>query len=299
MPTEFGFQIVSSALILAFLVFAIGLVVRAGSARKERTDGASPDLMLPPPVSGQTASGWWKVSSSIYNRYDLLAMSLVAGVYILPLIFEAFMGKQEPQKVSVELALGTVLMQFFLVALVAFFVSWRQSPVRWLGLRWPMWPLIFPIAIVGVLFTWGVLGVLQLGGFFEWLQDKLGNDGKQEVVKAFAEADDPAMLGMLVVLAVVVAPLTEEILFRGYLYPVSKRFIGRWPAMIFGALVFAAIHNNAQALVPLFALAILLTLAYEFTGSIWAPIGIHTLFNGATVCVQLAIKYGLIEESMA
>ena len=59
---------------------------------------------------------------------------------------------------------------------------------------------------------------------------RYGNDGKQEVVKAFTENDDPVMLGLLVLLAVVVAPLTEEILFRGYLYPVAKRFVGRWSA---------------------------------------------------------------------
>ena len=92
------------------------------------------------------------------------------------------------------------------------------------------------------------------------------------------------------------APLTQEIMFRAYFYPVPKRFIGRTEAIIFSSLVFAVIHNNAMALLPLCVLGILLALAYEFTGSIWAPIGIHTLFNGATVGAQLAIKYGLLED---
>ena len=295
MPKDVGFWIQISALALAIVVFGVGWMRQRAFVARGVAPDVLADVVVPPPLSGPMTPGWWRVSTAIYNRYDLLLMGLIAGIYLSPLFIELIQGKQETPKMSVGMALATIVMQFFMVGMVMGVVAWRQNPVCWLGLRWPMWPLVFPIAIVGVLLTWGVLGVLQITNFFEWLQGLLGNDGKQEVVKAFTENDDPVMLGLLVLLAVVVAPLTEEILFRGYLYPVAKRFVGRWSAIIFGALVFAVLHHNAQALIPLFVLGVLLTLAYEFTGSIWAPIGIHTLFNGATVCAQLAIKNGLIE----
>jgi membrane protease YdiL (CAAX protease family) len=316
MPTDLGFWIVMGAFFAAVVVFVVGWVrQRRLEGRELAMDMVAEAVNRPPlpgsetvvntpyatpreetaPLSDAGTAGWWRISTTIYRGYDLVLMLIVAGVYLLPLFLELFLGKQEVPKLTMEMALGTIVMQFFMVAVVIGCVAWRQKPAIWLGLRWRMWPLVIPISIVGVLLTWGVLGILQMTQFFEWLQGLLGNDGKQEVVKAFTETNDPLLLGTLVILAVVVAPLTEEILFRGYLYPVAKRFIGRGAAVIFGALIFAVLHHNAQALIPLFVLGVLLTLAYEFTGSIWAPIGIHTLFNGATVAVQLAIKYGLME----
>jgi uncharacterized protein len=320
MPKDVGFWIVLGALLLAVGVFVFGLLRQRGlGGYKGVPDAVMPpelpnEAAGPPPLpeewtpystgsswageaspvalSGPMRPGWWRVSSNVYNWYDLLLAGFIATIYLLPM----FMGGQPEVKVTFSVALSTILTQLFLMAMVIGFVAWRQNPSRWLGLRWPMWPLVFPIAIVGVLFTWGVLGVLQMVGFIDWLQSLLGNDGKQDVVKAFTEADSPLLLATLVVMAVVVAPLTEEVMFRGYFYPVAKRYIGRAEAIIFSSLVFAVIHHNAMALLPLFVLAVLLALAYEFTGSIWAPIGIHTLFNGATVGAQLAIKYGLIQE---
>ncbi|MEP4078220.1 CPBP family intramembrane glutamic endopeptidase [Haloferula sp.] len=295
MPKDVGYWIVMGALLLALVVFLVGWMRQRSLVSRELAPDGLADVVVPPSLSGPATSGWWRVSSSIYSWYDLLLMAFVAGIYLSGMFLELFIGKQEIPKMSFGLAVATMVMQFFMVALVTGFVAWRLKPERWLGLRWPLWPLGIPIAIIGVLFTWGVMGVMQMTGFFEWLQDLLGGDGQQEVVKAFTENDDPVMLGAMVLLAVVVAPLTEEILFRGYIYPVAKRFAGRWAALIFSALVFAVVHQNAQILIPLFVLGVLLTLAYEFTGSIWAPMGMHALFNGATVSIQLAIKYGLVE----
>ncbi|MGE9270218.1 MAG: CPBP family intramembrane glutamic endopeptidase, partial [Verrucomicrobiales bacterium] len=133
---------------------------------------------------------------------------------------------------------------------------------------------------------------LQAVGFQDWLSDAMGGEGMQEIVEAFTQEDDLGVLLLLCVTAVIVAPLTEEVLFRGYLYGVAKRFCGRHAAVIFSSLIFAAIHHNAMALLPLCFLAVFLALAYEWTGSIWAPIGIHLVFNASTVAVQFALRFG-------
>ena len=93
----------------------------------------------------------------------------------------------------------------------------------------------------------------------------------------------------------IVAPIAEEVVFRGYLYPAAKRFCGPAGAVLFSSLVFAAAHGNVVALLPLFALAVLLCLIYEFTGSIWASISVHFLFNAATVAMQLLARSGLVD----
>ena len=93
----------------------------------------------------------------------------------------------------------------------------------------------------------------------------------------------------------IVAPIAEEVVFRGYLYPAAKHFCGPVGGILFSSLVFAAAHGNVVALLPLFVLAVLLCLIFEFTGSIWANISVHFLFNGATVALQLLARSGLVE----
>jgi membrane protease YdiL (CAAX protease family) len=45
------------------------------------------------------------------------------------------------------------------------------------------------------------------------------------------------------------------------------------------------------ALLPLFVFGLVLVALYEFTGSIWAPVAVHFLFNAATVVVQMLLRF--------
>jgi membrane protease YdiL (CAAX protease family) len=76
------------------------------------------------------------------------------------------------------------------------------------------------------------------------------------------------------------APVAEEMLFRGILYPAVKQ--AGFPRLAFWgvSLLFAAIHANLMTLVPLFLLAVFFTLLYDRTGNLLAPIAAHAVFNG-------------------
>ena len=63
----------------------------------------------------------------------------------------------------------------------------------------------------------------------EWM-NTLGVESSQESVKLLQETQDPLVLGLMAVAAVLVAPVCEEVVFRGYLYPAAKRFAGPWVA---------------------------------------------------------------------
>jgi membrane protease YdiL (CAAX protease family) len=86
------------------------------------------------------------------------------------------------------------------------------------------------------------------------------------------------------------APLAEEVVFRGYIYPAMKRFTNISVAVIFTGILFGAVHGNLGALLPLTVLGIILALAYELTGSLWAPIAIHFCFNAATTAIQIIMN---------
>lgn len=83
----------------------------------------------------------------------------------------------------------------------------------------------------------------------------------------------------IAVVAIGLAPVAEEILFRGILYPTIKRMGHPHLAFWGNSVLFAAIHINLPTFFPLLLLALVLTWLYEKTGNLLAPITTHILFN--------------------
>ncbi|HMI09868.1 MAG TPA: type II CAAX endopeptidase family protein [Candidatus Saccharimonadales bacterium] len=79
---------------------------------------------------------------------------------------------------------------------------------------------------------------------------------------------------------VVVAPVAEEILFRGYLYGKLKKHAPVWVAALGTSLLFGAIHGQWNVGVDVFALSLVLCSLREVTGNIWAGMLLHMLKNG-------------------
>ena len=89
------------------------------------------------------------------------------------------------------------------------------------------------------------------------------------------------------VFAVVLAPVAEEFIFRGLLYPFVKQLGYPRTSLVGVSLVFALIHNDAAAFMSLFVLALALTWLYEKTDNLLAPITAHALFNAANLVLLL------------
>jgi len=86
-------------------------------------------------------------------------------------------------------------------------------------------------------------------------------------------------------ITVVIVPVAEEFIFRGVLYPFVKQLGYPRFAWIGVNFLFALIHMDAAAFVPLFVLALALTWLYERTDNLLAPITAHSLFNVANLVV--------------
>ncbi len=90
----------------------------------------------------------------------------------------------------------------------------------------------------------------------------------------------------VIIFAVVVAPVTEEFLFRGFLYPALKSTLGVLLALILTSALFGLVHMNARALLPLSGLGFVMALAYERTGSLLVPMTMHAIFNAISLVVM-------------
>jgi membrane protease YdiL (CAAX protease family) len=110
----------------------------------------------------------------------------------------------------------------------------------------------------------------------------------QRAVLLISNAGSPWLRGYLAFFAMVLAPVAEEFIFRGVLFPFVKQ-LGRPKLAWFGvSFLFAAIHLNAPTFVPLFVLALVFTWLYDTTDCLLAPIAAHSLFNAANLLILLA-----------
>jgi len=230
-----------------------------------------------------------KIPGDFYNRIDLLGITLIYLIFFGLIMGSVHASKKTELVLDPAAIITSIAFQFIIAGIAIVMVYRRIHPIDWLGLRWPQWPRVLIIAPCTVFAMWMVFGALQFGGYMRWVES-LGVESVQDTVKLLQTSTDPLLLGLMAFAAVIAAPLCEEIVFRGYLYPAAKKFAGPWVAAFFTALVFASAHASLAALLPLFIFGLVLVFAYEKTGSLWAPIAIHLCFNGATVAIQLAAR---------
>jgi len=77
----------------------------------------------------------------------------------------------------------------------------------------------------------------------------------------------------------VVAPIAEEIFFRGYLFAGLYKLLGLRRAAVLSAALFALAHILPTSWPPIFVLGLLFALLYEQTGSIWPGVIVHAAMN--------------------
>ena len=137
-----------------------------------------------------------------------------------------------------------------------------------------------------------VLIAMALALLTSRLLQALGNQAEpQKLVSLIAEeAAKPDQTGLLiffVVMAVAVAPVAEEILFRGILYPAIKQIGHPRAAAIGTALLFALFHVNLLTFASLTVVALVLIALYEFTDNLLAPITAHAVFNASNLIMLI------------
>lgn len=202
----------------------------------------------------------------------------------LALLFVKF---QYPKKEAYTLAtdIGIFLSTMALVSLtlkerVKHLIWGRVNPFIKLlkGASW--WFIAYPIAI-----AISALVMLFLELFIEFTPTP-------QIAVEFLQSlkDDTLLLVLNGFILVVLTPISEEILFRGFLYNFLKRIFPMKGSLILSSVVFAFFHfdtiqgySNFSFLVALTTLGMFLAWIYEREGSLWAPIGLHAFFNFVTV----------------
>jgi membrane protease YdiL (CAAX protease family) len=138
------------------------------------------------------------------------------------------------------------------------------------------------LALVVALFGMGVLSHLT-ATMLEIAADRTGWEWlrpQPQSITQLLQNDWPWwLLGLQGFTAIIVAPVGEELLFRGILYGFIKQRGHPRLALWISSVLFAVVHGNAVGFLFFIFLSMLLVALYEKTKNIFAPILLHALFN--------------------
>lgn len=223
------------------------------------------------------------------NRVGWLFLGIVLtySICMLPVsLLDRVTAWPKDERDFSQLVAGALLSQTTAFFWIRFFL--RQHGFGWReAFGWN------PSATASVVVAGAVAGALFLPVAFalQWLCQTLMvlvhlHPEAQAAVEAFQNPAIPAAGKLFITLdAVLLAPLVEESLFRGILYPAIKHLgyprLGLW----FSSSLFALLHFNGPTFVPLMVLGLMLTLLYEKFGNLLAPMAAHAFFNAANVVI--------------
>jgi len=223
--------------------------------------------------------GWMAVVALLAAVFLLQILLLATSLWWLPRIARGPLSEE-----MVAVLVGGVAMHGVVILLVWMALSFRgASWTRYFGSpAGGGWVLRAGQGVGGYLMA------LPLVALSAWLwQRGLTAAGieivPQEVMRLVLEAEPWWMRGFIILLAVGIAPVAEELFFRGILLPPLSRGVGVVAAVVGSSLLFAAIHIHLAALVPIFVLSLACALAYIHTASLTVPIVLHAVFNGVSV----------------
>ena len=185
---------------------------------------------------------------------------------------------------------------FLIVGAVIFALasfSRGRKPKHVFGLRKRSQKYIIIITMAGMFVAYIAVFIGSIISNFLLSTGEPKKEDLQEIVQTLMTNDDISLKIAIALSAIIFAPLIEEIIFRGYLYPVIKRFSHPIFSCVITSLLFAVIHSNLEGLMPLFLLAIVLTIFYEISKSIWVPILMHACFNGVNTISILILTNAL------
>lgn len=219
-----------------------------------------------------------------FHLYAVLFMAIAAAQHGLRLFDQGPAGL--PMQVTLP---ANFAAQFFYLG----FALWVASTSlagglrHGLGLTASRWPSDLARGLLACL--WALPLCMALQALMLWLIGigLLPIQVQQHPVLTFLRQSGRGWLWLIVAITVVMAPLAEELFFRGLLQTYIRRHLGPWPAVAVASAVFTLVHVGVYQDYPaLFALALTLGYLYERTGRLLPSIVAHASFNGIMVLME-------------
>ncbi|MHC4739678.1 MAG: lysostaphin resistance A-like protein [Planctomycetota bacterium] len=211
----------------------------------------------------------------LFIWFGLLGLTISITEKLLPDLADW----QEVLLVNISLCASSITTMALIIVQVRFSFSRR---LKGFGLNAKKIHKDFFTAVVNLLTVWPIvmfaLVVTIYLGELIWGQDFQMQ--QHEELESIALHPQISVRLLIIVTAVVVVPVFEEMLFRGLFQTLFRSLTRRpWLSILMSSSLFATVHLNIEHWPALFVLAICMGYSYEKSGSLFRPIFIHSLFN--------------------
>lgn len=177
---------------------------------------------------------------------------------------------------------------FFLGPVIGATVLQRKTPAE-LGLFKPPLPGCLAVGVLWGVLLYGVNVLISMGQYLLFP----GGGGYQDNITHMLAQATPFETCFLLLLTLVMSPVAEETLFRGYFFPALQYRYGRAAAYIICAAVFTASHLSLWTLLPMVVASLGFCRLYEKYGCLWYNIVAHMAWNATALVIYFIGTAGL------
>jgi membrane protease YdiL (CAAX protease family) len=222
-------------------------------------------------------SNWWMliiVPAWVFVSFAV-AQLFVVGIIILLDLLNISLDSIDQTVQNTSVAALVYLITLTLVIGAPWLIKKRRVSLANIGLdRLPSWAdiLIAPAGLIVYLILSSLLMLLATN-VLPWF------DLNQVQDTGFNQLNERFELVLAFITLIIIAPVAEEIIFRGYLYGKLRKYVPIWVAILATSLLFGSVHGAWNLAFDTFALSVVLCSLRELTGSIWASILLHMTKN--------------------
>jgi membrane protease YdiL (CAAX protease family) len=222
--------------------------------------------------------------NSFTGVWTWVLAGFIAGLFVL--VFFVSVANPTPQNISasqIDLVLGVqFVIDAVLVALVlGTLPALSKFSLRELGFHVPR------LSTVGFALAGAVVMIVVANGSAALIDYFAKNPHPQDIVALFKHLHDPTRIAIFAIFAVILAPFSEETLFRLFFFNLGLRYGGFWSGAVISSLLFGIAHGDLYAVFPLALGGLVLCAVYYRTRNAYASMITHALFNGFSIAALL------------
>ena len=263
------------------------------SSTEEAPEESLPDRPQPPtgrqsPIPGVT----WDWRDLVLGAILAIGTFVILGAAIV-ITAQSVWGTDAVETMVAEAA-TVLLLDAVLVGAVVFVIRRKGASWASLGFRRPR-PAILArsngpwVGLTGLIIV-GYFAAIAAVNFYTLAAEQTGIDILLPDPQLSDDSFDHDLVVITLGLGVVLgAPLAEEIFFRGFFFAGMRRYLNLPLAGLLSGVVFAAAHGQVGLVIPFALVGLVLAFAYERSGTLLAPIGIHFVFNAVSFIVLIKI----------
>ena len=225
----------------------------------------------------------WSSNDAFLGVILLIPLSLIflGSIYLFGFLLSLIMGIEIPTQLNAIAVGGATFMSGIGLAW-ALGIKRRGGKLANLGVTDFQLRLDIPLAILGE-----ILIFVGLATYSKILEIVAGMSVPEQPVDALF-GSSPWGLILAVVFVSVLAPIGEEVFFRGFVYTAFRRQWGVAVAVVASSGIFAVFHIMPLLYVPMFIIGVILAMLFEYRGSLVPNILLHGLNN----FLALLVVYG-------